>query len=74
MPDSVAKGSGWRWNYDTTATVDDCCAIFSFAIATGKAEYSPIITSMTVNLITEPASATLSMLALAGLAARRRRK
>lgn len=65
---------GLRWNYDTSASVDDCCAIFSSAIGTGKPEYSPVITNMTVNIIPEPATATLSLLALAGLAARRRRK
>ena len=65
---------GLRWNYDTSATVDDCCAIFSATIDTGKAEYSPVITNMTVNIIPEPATATLSLLALAGLAARRRRR
>ena len=65
---------GMRWDYNQGGAVDDCCAIFAANLNSGKGEYSPIITSMSVNLIPEPTTATLSLLALAGLAARRRRK
>ncbi len=65
---------GMRWDYNAGGAVDDCCAIFAAKLDSGDGAYSPIITSMSVNLIPEPTTATLSLLALAGLAARRRRK
>ena len=65
---------GMRWDYNTGNSVDDCCAIFSANIGSGTGTYSPIVSSMTINLVPEPTTATLSLLALAGLAARRRRK
>ncbi len=65
---------GMRWDNNASAVVDDCCAIFSSGIQTGNAANSPIITSMSIRLVPEPTTATLSLLALAGLAARRRRK
>ena len=65
---------GMRWDYNTGNSVDDCCAIFSANIGSGTGTYSPIVSSMKINLVPEPTTATLSLLALAGLAARRRRK
>ena len=74
---TITKGltaPGMRCDYNTGNSVDDCCAIFAANIGSGTGTYSPIVSSMTINLVREPTTATLSLLALAGLAARRRHK
>ncbi len=63
---------GMRFYHSTAESVDDCCAIVSSGISSGKGIYSPLVTAV-VRPVPEPATATLSLLALVGLAARRRR-
>ena len=64
---------GMRFYYSADESVDDCCAIFSSGIASGKGSHSPLVTAV-VRPIPEPTTATLSLLALTLLSARRRRK
>ena len=68
------KNPRFRWNHNTSAVIDDCCRISSSDGSTADGLLSPYIVSMSVKNVPEPTTATLSLLARCGLAARRRRK
>lgn len=66
------KTLGVRVDYHPGVTTTGANWVSSADLSTAKGEWGAVITNIT--LIPEPATATLSLLALAGLAARRRRK
>jgi len=68
------KNPGFRLLHDENGSADDCCVIDNVNGITASNILSPIIVNMSIRNIPEPATATLSLLALAGLAGRRRRR
>lgn len=76
--DMVMCGSSIMSNYSNTTGVSSLSYLGSnteHSMTPGSANFAPRVTLVTqTQLVPEPATATLSLLALAGLAARRRRK
>lgn len=79
----IAVGTAMNANYQVTRQIethyfddDDNseCGVATGINATTAPYYAPMVTIKGTVLVPEPATATLSLLALAGLAARRRRK